>query len=54
MLTALSVARECEIIEQQDKAVMVTVLPPSGNNPPRVEFTHSEDTRHEKVRPVFV
>lgn len=51
MLTALSVARDCQLIDRQDQVVMVTALPPSESSGARLEYTHSEDHRRTKVCP---
>lgn len=42
MLTALSVARDCQMIDRHDHIVMVTGLPPSDVSPARLEYTCSE------------
>ena len=44
MLTALSVARDCGIVERSGHVVLVHVLPPTGDEPPRIEWTSAEDT----------
>ena len=43
ILTALSVARDCEMIGSNQRVVLLTVLPPVGNQPAKLEF--SFDTR---------
>lgn len=42
MLTALSVARDCQMIDMHDHVVMVTGLPQSDVSPARLEYTCSE------------
>lgn len=49
MLTALSVARECHIVEQQEKVILVQAFPPqtdkSGNtsSPPQIEYVYTDE-----------
>ena len=45
MLTALSVARDCGMIECKDKVILAMVTPPIGNQPPVIEWTYAEDTK---------
>ena len=45
MLTALSVARDCSMIERKDKVILAMVTPPIGNQPPSIEWTYAEDTK---------
>lgn len=49
MLTALSVARDCAMIGQTDRVALVTVLPPSGNQAARIEYTFDVDKTASKV-----
>ncbi|ESN93246.1 hypothetical protein HELRODRAFT_89193 [Helobdella robusta] len=49
ILTALSVARDCEMIEKNDKAVLVSARAPTPSNPVDVEFNLCEDLKHKKV-----
>ena len=49
MLTALSVARECHMVEQQDKMILVQAFPPqtdkSGNtiSSPQIEYVYTDE-----------
>ena len=45
MLTALSVARDCGMIERKDKVILAMVTPPIGTQPPSVEWTYAEDVK---------
>ena len=45
MLTALSVARDCGMIERKDKVILAMVTPPIGTQPPGVGWTYAEDTK---------
>ena len=45
MLTALSVARDCHMIEQHSKVVLVHVAPSRNGQPPQLQWTYTEDTR---------
>ena len=45
MLTALSVARDCGMIERKDKVILAMVTPPIGTQPPSVEWTYAEDAK---------
>ncbi|CAH1772705.1 unnamed protein product [Owenia fusiformis] len=45
MLTALSVARDCEMIDPNDKVILVTVVPPIGKQNAQIEWTYAEDTK---------
>ena len=50
MLTALSVARDCQMIDKHDKMMLVTVIPPANNSAPMIEWTLSENANFNKVR----
>ena len=41
MLTALSVARESQMIDRADRVIHITVLPPSESCGARVEYTNN-------------
>ena len=43
MLTALSVARDCRMIDDRDKVILAHVVPAIGHQPPRIEWTYAED-----------
>ena len=45
MLTALSVARDCGMIEKQDKLILALVTPPIGKQKPSIEWMYAEDTK---------
>ena len=45
VMTALSVARDCDMIGLNERVVMVTALPPQGDAPARLEWTETEDNR---------
>ena len=51
MLTALSVARDCQMIEPNGKTILVHVVPPIGSQQPYIEWTYAEDTK-QKVKEV--
>ena len=44
MLTALSVARDCGMIESSGKVILVTVIPAIGKQEPRIQWAYAEDT----------
>ncbi len=54
MLTALSVARDCGMIEQTDRVILAMVTPPIGTQPPGVEWTYAEDAKKSvtEVQPI--
>ena len=54
MLTALSVARDCGMIERQDKVILAMVTPPIGAQAPFVEWTYAEDAKKNvtEVQPI--
>ncbi len=52
MLTALSVARDCQMIEKMDKVLLVHVVPPIGDQQPKIEWTYAEDTKGHSVTEV--
>ena len=45
MLTALSVARDCGIIEHKDRVVVAYARPPVGDQPASIEWMPSEETQ---------
>ncbi len=45
MLTALSVARDCGMIEKQDKLILALVTPPIASQKPSIEWVYAEDTK---------
>ena len=47
MLTALSVARDCSMIDVNDSVVHLTVLPPADSRPPHIEYTHTSVSKPE-------
>jgi len=49
MLTALSVAHDCSMIDVNDTVVHMTVLPPSDSRPPHIEYTYTAVTKPEAV-----
>ena len=49
MLTALSVARDCGIIEQEDNVVIAHALPPVGNQNASLEWMYTGDTNTKKT-----
>ena len=44
MLTALSVARDCNMIEKCDRAVLVHVIPPLDEQPAHIQWMYAEDS----------
>ena len=44
MLTALSVGRDCGMVESSSKVILVTVTPAIGKQEPRIQWTYAEDT----------
>ena len=54
MLTALSVARECGMVDRTDKIILVQAYEPSANcTVPEIEFFYTDD-RDKKVEEVNV
>ena len=54
MLTALSVARECEMVDRTDKIILVQAYEPEGpGSDPEIEFFYADD-RDTKVEEVNV
>jgi len=49
MLTALSVAHDCCMIDANDSVIHLTVLPPTGSQSPRVEYTYTAVHKPELV-----
>ena len=49
MLTALSVARDCDMIHTDGQVVLVHVSPPRDGEPARVEWTRAEDLRDKTI-----
>jgi len=49
MLTALSVAHDCSMIDVNDSVVHLTVLPPVDSRPPHVEYTYTAVYKAESV-----
>ena len=47
MLTALSVARDCEMIEKDGRVILVHVVPPTDGTKPAIEWTCAEDVRDD-------
>ena len=43
MLTALSVARECSMVEENDKVILVQAYPPREKVDAQIEFINAED-----------
>ena len=43
MLTALSVARDCHIIEPCDKTILVQVVPPSESQAAHIQWNYAEE-----------
>ncbi|XP_012941516.2 probable cation-transporting ATPase 13A3 [Aplysia californica] len=53
MLTALSVARECKMVDQTDRIVLVQAYPPAaGQSDVNIEFVYADD-QNTKVEEVF-
>ena len=54
MLTALSVARDCRMVDAEDKVVLVQCLTTSsdGNTKPQLQFSYTEDESQKLVAPV--
>lgn len=53
MLTALSVARECQMVERNDRIILVQAYPPQeGQTDVTLEFVYAGD-RGAKVEEVF-
>ena len=50
MLTALSVAHDCSMIDGNDSVIHLTVLPPVGSRPPHIEYTYTAVRKPESVR----
>ncbi|XP_060069309.1 polyamine-transporting ATPase 13A3-like [Ylistrum balloti] len=51
MLTALSVARECKMVDQHEKVILVQAYPPQGKANASLEFVNAENT-NDKVKKV--
>ena len=49
MLTALSVARDCGMIEKKDSAVLVHVVPPSGSRNAYIEWTYGNEANKTRM-----
>ena len=49
MLTALSVAHDCSMIDANDSVIHLTVLPPAGARPSHVEYTYTAVCKPEPV-----
>ena len=49
MLTALSVAHDCSMIDVNDTVVHLTVLPPTDSRPCHIEYTYTAVTKPEAV-----
>jgi len=48
MLTALSVARDCHMIEKHDKVILVTALQPADDSKkPQLQWTYTADVKDE-------
>lgn len=48
MLTALSVARDCHMIEKHDKVILMTALPSiDDNKQPQLQWTYTADVKDE-------
>ena len=45
MLTALSVARDCQMIDREDKVILVHAVAPNSKEKPSIEWTYAEDHR---------
>ena len=43
LLTAVSVARDCHMIDAQDRAVLLHVSPPSGDESASIHWTTADD-----------
>ena len=43
MLTALSVARDCHMIEPSGKVILVQVTPPTQSQPAQIQWSYAED-----------
>jgi len=50
MLTALSVARDCCMVDVNDNVVHLTVLPPIDSRPPHIEYTYTAVCKSDTVR----
>ena len=42
MLTAISVARQCGMVQKQEKVVLVTAHPPEGERAARIQWDYAE------------
>ena len=49
MLTALSVARDCHMIEPSGKVILTQVVPPTETEPPELRFNYAEDTSQKVI-----
>ena len=49
MLTALSVAHDCSMIDVSDNVIHLTVLPPARSRPPHIEYTYTAVYKPETV-----
>ena len=49
MLTALSVAHDCSMIDVNDQVVHMTVLPPGDSRLAHIEYTYTAVTKPEAV-----
>ena len=47
MLTAISVARDCGMIEKCAKVILVTVTPPIVQQEPYIQWTYAEDVNKD-------
>ena len=43
MLKALSVARDCSMIESSSKVILVTIIPAISKQEPRIQWAYAED-----------
>jgi len=49
MLTALSVAHDCCMIDVTDSVIHLTVLPPTDSQPPHIEYTYTAVCKPQSV-----
>ncbi|XP_069105845.1 polyamine-transporting ATPase 13A3-like [Argopecten irradians] len=50
MLTALSVARECNMVDKHEKVILVQAYPPQGKADPSIEFINTNTSTSVKVK----
>ncbi|XP_064642890.1 polyamine-transporting ATPase 13A3-like isoform X2 [Lineus longissimus] len=49
ILTAVSVAVDCDMVGDQERVILVNVLPPSDDKPARVEFVYADENKRVTI-----